>query len=300
MIVASKVREQLYAALPPGTIVTAHTDDGHFYKDTRLPGDPFASVTGFLQILKEEGIAEWKMGQALEYVFAHYKEFTSLNILDHIAKAEAVSVDKFHDAGYIGTDIHQYREDYFNEWIRTGEKPANILDFIPPEQQDVRAIAGLRGIARFVEEWNYTPVVCEMLLTDEELKLGGTLDDLGIVRAVERIGNPNCVHNLIGNHCLRCDYKFLDKLVLLDLKTSNQFKTHYWFQVALYYYMLYKQTGVKPDYAWILKVDKVTGMYKLEKIRQIPDVIKYAKHLLKTHEGVELIKQLRKPIGVQI
>jgi len=288
--------------LPEGFVVPEHNERGHFYRvNDEQAGRPlYPSVTGKLQVLKDEGLANWKMGQALQYVFQHFKEFTDANIMEHIDAAERVPADIFEDAGDIGTIIHDARQAIYTEWIATGVRPVDFPSFVPQDRQDIRATSALAALETFCIERSYVPVMTEMMVYSHKWKTAGTLDDLGLMRVEMRRGDPACEHDIfIGqNHnfdrCLKCDAKWRWTLALLDLKTSNRFKDHYFFQVAMYYAMLVTLTGVKPERSYILKTSKEDRTYKLEELKRPAKIAQYANHLLKTHEGLDFIKSLRK------
>lgn len=312
-----EIRKIIIEKIPYDTVVPEHTAEGHFYRvltpDSKgaVPADAYPSVTGKLQVLKDPGIADWRMNRAIEYVFAHFSEMTLENLMEQLDRAARVSADIFEDAGDIGTRIHQYREDYFNAWIKTGVRPKSTLDFIPPEEVDVRAQSGMRALEKFVKERCYTPVWSELLVFSHELRTAGTLDDLGLMKRVIREGDAECLHNgqpLFGaenpllvydadknvGHCLTCDHKYKIDFVLMDLKTSNRFKDHYFYQVALYYLMFCKLTGLKIDRCFILKVSKEDGSYQIEDLKQPKRIAMFAKAVIKTDDGLEFIKSIRR------
>ena len=265
-----KIRKIIAEKIPEGSVVTAHTDKGHFYHVPHLD-KTFPSVTGKLQPLKDPGLTNYKMNRAIDYVYEHHKEFTSENIMEHLEKAAQVSVDVFEDAGNVGTEIHEYREKFFNAWIATGGKPESSLLFIPAYAKDTRIISAMRGLDKFVAENDYRPIKTEQLVYSERFEIGGTLDDIGIMK-----------------------WKGKYVLALIDVKTSNQFKNHYFFQVAMYYMMFVTLTGLKPDLNIILKLSKTDGTYKIEEMKYMNRLVSYSKAVLRTNDGLEFIKGLRK------
>ena len=266
---AAELRARILEALPEGTVVPRHTEKAHFYEVPRV-GLTYPSVTGKLQALKDEGLINYKMNRALEYVSVHKDEMIdpsrAMEVLDEASK-ESDKILK--DAGDIGTIIHNAREEYFNDWIATGARPTDLRRFIPPHVTDRRAISGLRGVERFCVEHKYQPVVSELYLYDEEWETAGALDDIG----------------LMGD---------LETIVLLDLKSSNRFKDHYFFQVAMYWRMFGKLTGIWPERALILKSSKEDGTYKLEELRELPKLVEYADHLVRLNEGLAFVEAMRK------
>lgn len=298
----AELRKKILTALPEGFVVAEHTESGHFYRvnDEKLGRPLYPSVTGKLQVLKDEGLANWKMNQALQYVFQRYKEFTDANIMEHLDAAERVPADIFEDAGDIGTIIHDARERIFSQWIETGVRPVDFTSYVPEDRQDIRAISALAALETFCIERSYVPVLTEMMVYSHKWKTAGTLDDLGLMRVDVRRGDPSCEHDVIMapaqnfDRCVKCEAKWKWTFVLLDLKTSNRFKDHYFFQVAMYYDMLRAITGIKPERCYILKTSKEDRTYKLEELKRPAKIAQYANYLIKTHEGLDFIKSLRK------
>jgi hypothetical protein len=303
-----KIREQISRRLPEGRVVPRHTKEGHFYEvldgDLNISPPPiYPSVTGKLQILKDEGLMNYKMNQAIKYVFAHYSSFNDSNVMEHLDAASRVSQDILEDAGDIGTRVHNIRQTIFEQWIKTGKKPTNYPSFIPEVEYDIRAVSALRALEQFVNDYDYRPVATEMLVYNHEYEVAGTLDDIGLIKQVLNEGDPKCGHqHRVWNPktgkwtCMACGYQYRDQLILLDLKTSNQFKDHYFFQVAMYWWMFWHLMGIdfKPEKCFILKVSKEDGRYKIEDLKMPARLAGYAKHMLRTKEGMEFIRELRK------
>lgn len=264
------IRRIINEKIPGGSVIPAHTDKGHFYDvgERRLP-----SVTGKLQLLKDESLTNWKMNQAVGYVRKHWTSFNAQNVEAHLTNALNMSGETLADAGGIGRLIHDCRERYYTEWIETGVRPMRSVDFVPKDQYDIRAISAMRALEQFVIDWNYVPVVTELLVYDLQSSVAGTLDDIGIMRSKD--GKKR-------------------ELVLCDLKSSNAFKDSYFFQVAMYYDMFKKLTGLKPTRCFILKVSKEDGTYQLEDMKDVMKIVRLSRNLLKVSEGLEEIKAQRK------
>lgn len=267
---AEKYRKLVKERMP--VITTAHDDTGHFYL---YNGQKYPSVTGALKMLKDEGLMNWKMNKACEYLLQAINNDDprvtgKVNLEELIGEAKMVPVKEFEGAGDIGTKIHDWREGWFRNVI-AGNLPeypsiANITE--------LPVVSGVRAIIKFKEESGYIPVACEMFVADEDLKIGGTLDDLGILNG---------------------------KLVLVDLKTSNiGDKTSYFLQVALYYYMFRKLTGIRCQEFYILHVSKVDGTYKLIPIKNMSQLVKDAKLLLKLNASITRIVEEKKKVPIII
>lgn len=264
--IAEKYKKILLEKLPPGSIIPAHTADGHFYyveKSVRT----FPSVTGALQVIKDPSLMNWKMNCALDYIWNSCQEKMPQDICDIqilLANAKNEPQKDFEDAGNIGKVTHDRRQSYYQDWINTGVRP-DVKDYMK-EEDDPRLWSGMRAISKFCDDTGYIPVATELLLWSDKLGLAGTLDDLGIIDG---------------------------KLVLCDLKTSNQAKDQYWFQIAMYYQMLIERTGLKPRECFVLKTSKENGTYVLEYLKDIRKLVSYAKAIIKVDEGINFVKGKR-------
>jgi len=296
----SEYRKIILEKLPQESVLADHDDTGHFYKVPAL-AKRFPSVTGKLQILKDQSLINYKMNRALDHVFEHWKEFSESTVMEFLDQARNASGLILEDAGDIGTLIHACRERYFSDWIASGVRPADVLEYLPKEEEDIRAVSGLRALEKFCDEWGYIPIATELLVYSEEFALGGTLDDIGLVFTEKFLPSPHCSHDACLRDfkwryqvCLACGKKWNYVFCLMDIKTSNQFKDHYFFQVAMYYDMFRTLTGLRPRRQFIVKLSKEDGTYKIEELRQIGKLVHYAHNMLKTDEGVEFVKKIRK------
>lgn len=268
--IAVNIRKQISEAIPEGSVIPAHTEKEHFYTVVK-DGITYPSVTGKLQIIKDQSLINYKASCALNHVFQNWKNYNEENIVDYLSKAENASGEILEDAGDIGTDVHKYRENFFRDWIKTGERPKDILSYIPKDQEDIRAVSALRALDKFCTDYNYEPIVTEQIVYSHKLKVGGSLDDIGFA-------------TIDGK-------KYL---ILLDVKTSNNFKNHYFFQVAMYYRMFFELTRIRPQRQFILKLSKEDGTYKIEELKGISKLITFARHMLRTNDGIEYIQNVRK------
>lgn len=300
-----EIQSLIEKALPAGAVATEHTDRGHFYR-VMLPdkhgvtGNVYPSVTGKLQILKDESLINYKKNQVIQYFFRNFSKINEANLMEHLGLADRVPEDILADAGDIGTHIHDCRQRIFEEWIKTGVKPGQFLSFIGAEQVDVRLKSGIRALKRFVDEHNYRPIATELFVFSHKLKVAGTLDDIGIWDKVIVEGDKDCEHDFMTYgkpgklRCWSCAREVKPEFVLMDLKSSNQLKDHYFFQVSLYYEMFRKLVGIAPQRCIIVKLSKEDGTYKIEDLKRPAKLVEYAKAMLKTNDAVAFIKELRK------
>lgn len=277
------VREAIDNALPPGAVVPQHTGDGHFYGTPS--GSVYPSVTGKLGAVKDESIQNWSLNQAVKYIEDNLPNIVAdgkinlvkaLEMFDSAKKEPRVQLQA---AGDIGTQVHDRREKYFQYWIDsdTISGPRPPIQLFMKAGDDPRLTAGMIALNKFLTDTNYIPIRTEVMVYSDKYKVAGMLDDIGIM---QKNGKWH--------------------LTLLDLKTSNQMKAHYWLQVALYHLMFYELTGLRPSISCILKVNKDYPSYKLEEITNIRRVIAGAKNVLKVDASMQFIKGCRKDIGKKV
>lgn len=291
---AQYYRNVITRTLPKGTVVPDHDTTGHWYRVPSLgPDIRYPSVNGRIHIFKEEGLADWRMNKALEYIFKHFEDITKDNLMEYIASAEQQSVTEFHDASDIGRDIHDYREQIFTRYIDTGKYIEVFDDIIPVERQDIRAISAMGALQKFVNDYHYESIATELYVYSSKLKLAGTLDDIGLIWTEVRKGTLGCEHDMIDTHCVKCPLKYKKDLCLMDLKSSNYLKPIYWIQVALYYHMFRALTGLSPRKMFILKLDKNNRTYKVEFMKDIARVVRVAKLVLRLSDDLDWLKEAR-------
>lgn len=274
------MRNIIDLSLPPGAVVPQHTADGHFYGTPS--GNVYPSVTGKLSTVKDESIQNWNMNEALRFVEQNLPRLIKdgqihiPSAIDLFAEAQRVPKGLLHAAGDIGTKVHDRREKYFQAWIDSGK----ITDWRPDvrefydDSDDPRLICGMLGLEKFLNDTGYIPIRTEVMVYSDRYKVAGMLDDIGVIR-----------HNGYW------------KLALMDVKTSNQMKAHYWLQVALYHMMFKDLVGVKPDVNFILKLKKDVPEYDIEYIHNITKVVAGAKNVLKVADTMDFIKSKRKNNG---
>jgi len=279
-------------------VVPRHEEKGHKYEVPHL-GKIFPSVTTILQIVKDDSIRNWRLNRAIEYMFAHYKEFNDSNIMDHLENAKRTSIDLLEDAGDIGKRIHSYRERlFYNE--KSDEDDISDID--------IRFISAKRALQKFLDDTGYCPIVSELMVYDAQLGIAGSLDDVGLLPRIVRSGISGCAHKMFlpnpewkqYNRCMKCSLKIAYDLVLMDLKSSNQYRDHYHIQVALYTYMFSKLTNLRPKKLFILKVSKENGTYDIEEIKDYKSALIAGKNAIKLWYSMAKIKESRKPERIVI
>lgn len=300
---AQDIQERIRTMMPEGSVITEHTDRGHFYRimtpdEKGNVGNVYPSVTGKLQILKDESLINYKKNQVITYIFKNFSKLTEANLMEHLSLAERVPEDILADASDIGRQIHDTREEIFKAWMASGVRPEDFTSFIKPDMVDVRLRSAIRALQSFCIDHDYRPIATELFVYNHKLKVAGTLDDIGFLRKVLIEGDPQCKHDYFHKGqsliCFNCDRKVRDIFVLMDLKSSNQFKDHYFFQVGLYYWMLFKLLGIRPEECFILKLSKEDGTYKIENLKKPAMLASYARSMLRTNDAIAYIRSLRK------
>ena len=284
-----QLRQKIQACVAELNVETRHSEDGHFYFVPEH-GETYGSVTGLQYIIKDPSIELFMKNETIRYIRRAFSEMTPDNLEEHLTNAENASTQKRDTAGGFGTTIHDLREEYFKEWIITGEKPRFTIESLalrdPMCSQEIRS--GCAGLDKFLAETGYIPIGCEIMVYSKKWKIAGMLDDLGILPVKVPIEGTD------GG------YKLKYELVLCDLKTSNQYKDFYWIQVAAYYKMFIQLFKIRPKRAFILKVGKEHRDYSIEWITDLKTSVGAVDSLVKLGKELKIINEARKPEVVQI
>lgn len=285
-----KKYRELFKSKP--AVTTAHEPTkGHFYVSPGT-GEKYHSVTYFTSFIKDPSLANWKMNRALEYISNNRLK---LDNLDEILKqAKLAPEGEFHNAGDIGTQTHAWREQFFSAWIESGQVQMTDaeIDAIPlPTDCDPEVISGCRAIKRFLKETGAIPVACELPLVDDELKVGGQIDDLMVFSNKQW----KTVTDKGGNSFM--GVQFNPYLGFVDLKTSSQGKKPaYAFQVRGFYQrMIWKTFHVRPKKTYILHTSKDDGTYKLIDLTEMKHLEKDATDLVRLSRSWDGVVQKFKP-----
>jgi len=222
-----------------------------------------------------------------------------MQVMDMLYEAKKAPKGVLMDAADIGTQIHDRRELYFQDWIDAGSPPL-LQQYFQVGKDDVRLVSAMRALGKFLDESEYIPIRTEVLVYSDKYKLAGQLDDLGMINTVVRKGDPDCVHNEwfdgLETRCdkVGCGRKKHWEFCLTDLKSSNQFKDSYYLQVALYRMMFVQLTGLQPSRNFILKVSKTDGEYKTEELTRMTQLVANAKRVIVAEQAMRKVKEIRK------
>lgn len=297
----AKLRAKIKARTAELNIKPLHDEKGHWYE---YQGQKYPSVTNRIGILKDPSLMNWKMNRALEVVDAaltaykieaddpteteeefkvreaRLESIVKGNPIFHLGEIEQIIQDaklapqlEFEGAGDVGSQVHRWREAMFTEMINgKNHDEINI-----PVMDSLPVVSAIRAIDKFLKESGYIPLACELYLADHFLKLGGTLDDIGLIK---------------GN------------LVLIDLKTSNiAEKDSYYAQVCLYLHMFRKLYKMRPKGVYILHVSKENGFYDLIPLHERVDInktIRWAKKVVEVSQGLDELREAKKVKPVRL
>lgn len=263
----SALRQRIYQRTLALGIIPVYDERGHHYK---FPDSTeYRSVTSKLQVIKDEGLMNWKMNRALGHIRKYWlpnQPLQQLEIDTIITDARNVPQQEFQGAGDIGSTVHNWREKWFGPWI------SRFLT-VPPPIQDTRpaVLSAIQGIRQAVQDHKVQPLACELALADRTLQVGGMLDDLWFVGG---------------------------QIWLVDLKTSNiGNKNSYYMQVAAYWYMFRKLYKIKVDRLFILHVSKeVHGKYDLIELKHPNEYWQMAKTAFKLSDDLLYLEELKIPV----
>lgn len=301
-----KKYRELFKSKP--AVTTAHTEKGHFYVS---PGtqEKYHSVTYFTSFIKDPSLSNWKMNRALEFIWDHQYEWAEkinkgdepMAVFKLWEQAKLAPEETFNNAGDIGTQTHNWRQKWFQAWINEGYFSMRDMDidaYPLPVNADPEVISGCRAIKKFLKETGYIPVACELALVDDQLKVGGTIDDLGVFPNKEIVSYTSSSDDggenwKIGSYKI----KYNPYLGFVDLKTSNQGKKPaYAYQVRGFYQSMIRKTfKIKPKKTYILHTSKEDGTYKLIDLTKMKYLEKDSADLVRLSRSWDKVVEMFKP-----
>lgn len=303
-----KKYRELFKSKP--AVTTAHTDKGHFYVSPTTK-ESYHSVTYFTSFIKDPSIGNWRKNRALEQISVVWKpnQHYSQEVINKLIEQAAVAPEgDFQLAGDIGSQTHAWREQFFKAWIEMEayQIPDAEIDAWPlPKDTAPEVISGCRAIKKFLKETGYIPVACEVPMVDDELKVGGMCDDVGVFPNPEKVAihaeynktveNPDW---MLGGYKI----KYHPYLGFVDLKTSNQGKKPaYAYQVRGFYQrMLWKTFRVKPKKTYILHTSKENGTYQIIDVTSMKFLEKDCADLVRLSRSWDKVVDTFKPKVITI
>lgn len=166
------------------------------------------------------------------------------SVLDEIlAKAKKEDENQLEDAGAVGTAAHDWLEHVIKARDNEDRRHELFAKFPPDDRSASCCIAGVDWMAQHRVKWVHTERKC----FSRKYGFAGTMDGLAYVSSCD---DPHC-----------CPNKFVDRLSVIDWKSSNSLRVSYLFQCAAYRHAFFEETGTKIEDTWILRLDKETGKF---------------------------------------
>jgi len=276
-------------------VITAHEPKGHFYVSPTNQ-EKYHSVTFYTSLIKDPSLANYKMNRAIQYFLDNWNKVTQYTLGFHSDQAKLAPEAEFTGAGDIGSFTHAWRQEHFQRWILSREISLTHeqIDAWPlPTNVDPEVISGCRAIKRFLKETGAIPVACELPLVDDELGVGGTIDDLMVFPNPVKVPVDFMVTGPVEPYQIH--YK--PYLGFVDLKTSNQGKkVSYAFQVRGFYQGMIRKTFHRiPKKTYILHTSKEDGTYKLIDLTAMDFLEKDAKYLVHCSRSWDKVTKEFKP-----
>jgi len=258
---SSSVR-QIIADKVIGKIVPKHDAFGHHYL---LPsGKLVDSVTTKLIVDKPHLIA-WSVKMAFEWLELdnRWHKITPENRDEYLKGAVLAHTDVRDDAGSVGTQGHDVIEKYMTEWIKTGERVADIRTLVP-EGSHYRVVAIARAAEAIFNKYKCIPIATEIVVGSDKWNCAGSLDALVMTE----------------------DFPGFPQLELWDWKSSNSVSDSYSMQVSAYKKFFEEMTGLKIAKCRVVKLDKYSDKFKVYNIPNLPSAFKAFKAISAVYDWV--------------
>lgn len=233
--------------------IPEHTDLGHFYRHkngTKL----YKSVTSF-DILKSEQIIMWAVKCGFEWMELddRFRKLNPQNRDEYLLGSQLAHKSNMIVAGAIGTITHNAAESYLNYWVRHGEKPKSIMDFVDKKVVtdkmtareidiiDMSVVSAVKAVENYINHRkNAFPILIELSLGSEEIGVAGTAD---VFMAI------------VG------DDGYVESVEYWDWKTSNSVRDFYAMQCSVYSKFFTDMTDIEVDKQIIVKLNKYNGKF---------------------------------------
>lgn len=215
-------------------------------------GVRFAGVTGTCHIIdKSEVLIRWavkvamiKMKKLLVDGKFVGEEATSIlfesTLDDIIRESKKADKEELDAAAEIGHIAHDWIESYVRAILRDDhERRLELLAKLPEDERAANAcLAAIDWMVAHDVRW----IATERRCCSREHEYAGTMDGLALVSSCS---DPLC-----------CPTKFVDRLTLVDWKTSNYLYIEYLLQTAAYQHAHEEETGDTIEDRWVIRLGK--------------------------------------------
>ena len=236
------------------TLIFNKSEWRYYWKKLDGTLDPQDGVTNVVHICTPTKILmAWAVKVALaktkqllmdgKYVGADANVLFEEQLDEILARAKKEDENILEDAGAVGTAAHDWIEHVIKARDDEERRYELFAKFPPDERSASCCIASIDWMVSHHVKWVHTERKC----FSRKYGYAGTMDGLAYVSSCD---DPDC-----------CPHKFVDRLSVIDWKSSNGLRISYIFQVAAYRGAYVEEMGAKIEDSWILRLDKETGAF---------------------------------------
>lgn len=172
------------------------------------------------------------------YIFSHEQ------LENWVLAGKSAHQEKLEEAGAIGHMAHNWVESFIKLLIaKKYDEAFNLAQALPQNEASANAcIAALDWMAKHNVQWIET----ERKIYSRKYRYAGTMDGLARVSSCGDV------------HCQGCRGKkpWVDRLTVVDWKTSNYLYLEYLFQTAAYEQAFEEEHGVDIEDRWVIRLGK--------------------------------------------
>ena len=202
---------------------------------------PWAVKMMYLKLLRT--VPRWKMeGSDDEAVRPiSWPEFDQI-----LQEAKSAHREHFEDASDVGNMAHSWIEESIKYALKFTDGVVEKMHAVAPE--DERAVNCGREAHKWMQRHNVRWRQTERKVYSRKWKYAGTMDGLALVDSCD---DPLC-----------CQELFLDKLCVIDWKSSNHLRIEYLYQSAAYQNAHQEEFNEPVAARWILRLGKEEGDFE--------------------------------------
>lgn len=160
-----------------------------------------------------------------------------------IVEAKTAPKDKLEEAGDIGSIAHAWLETYAKSQIAGTDEYKSLVWPL-----DEKATSCCRAGLKWITDHNVRFTYAERKVYSCKHNYAGTLDAIGLV---DSCSDPLC-----------CPERFVDRLSLIDWKSSNYLYIEYLFQTAGYEHAVEEELKLDIVDRWVNRLGKLDGEYE--------------------------------------
>lgn len=206
-------------------------------------------VTGICHIIdKSEALMRWAVKKALEktkLLLSKYDTLGQISIFSHeldkiLEEAKKADEQELQKAADTGHAAHEWIEQLIKAIVSDNEE--RRLELLSTLPEDPRAANCCIAAVQWMSDHNVQWIATERKVFSRTYLYAGTMD--GLAR-VSSCSDPAC-----------CPEAFVDRLTLVDWKTSNYLYIEYLLQTAAYKQAFEEETGEQIEDRWVIRLGK--------------------------------------------